>query len=230
MSIEFELERANPIFAEQNALAPHWTTIESMPTVSRYGADDASVAQVLGIADLSALLRCGFKGPSTAAWLSEQRLPIPPQPNAWLPLASGGLIARLGRMEFLIEDSVGAGECARVASQTRTAGVYFVLRQDVELALIGRRTADLLLQTCSVDFSSLELATRPTVVTSMAGIAVTVVPQWTAGEVRYRIWCDSTYGGYLWETLVKVARELGGGPIGLEALGDLVHGRDTLAE
>jgi sarcosine oxidase subunit gamma len=38
-------------------------------------------------------------------------------------------------------------------------------------------------------------------------------------ERRYRIWCDGTYGVYLWATLVGVARDLGGGPVGLGALG-----------
>ena len=51
--------------------------------------------------------------------------------------------------------------------------------------------------------------------TMMVGVAVTVL---TAGFGRtpcYRIWCDGTYGAYLWNTLLEIASELGGGAIGL---------------
>jgi sarcosine oxidase subunit gamma len=217
MSTRIEAERANPMFTQQDALVPEWTSVDSMKTVVRYGADDARAAQVLGIADLSARRRCGYKGPGAAAWLAQQGLPIPPQPNAWLELPPGGLIARLGRSEFIIEDGAGGGQCARLASLARSAGVVPVLRQDAELVLIGPRAGDLLRQTCSVDFSSLDLASRPAVLTSMVGVGVTVIPQPRAGAVHYRIWCDGTYGGYLWTTLVEVARDLGGGPVGLDA-------------
>jgi sarcosine oxidase subunit gamma len=219
MSTRIEPERANPMFAEHDALAPAWTTVESMKTVARYGADDARVAKVVGIGDLSARRRCGYKGPAAQAWLAGQGLPIPPQPNAWVDLDSGGLIARLGRSEFLIEDAVGGGRCAQLGSLAQGPGVYPVLRQDAELLLVGERTAELLAQTCSVDFSSLDPAARPVVLTSMVGVGVTVIPQAAGSAVQYRIWCDGTYGGYLWETLVEVARDLGGGPIGLGALG-----------
>ena len=218
MSTVFEPVRANPMFAEQDALMPQWTAVDSMNTVARYGPDDARAAGVLGIGDLSARRRCGYKGPGAAAWLQQQGLPIPPQPNAWLPLASGGLIARLGRSEFMIEDAPGGGECARLASCAPAAGVYPVLRQDAELALVGERTGDLLLQTCSVDFAALDHTGRPALLTSMVGVGVTVIAEPYRNSLRYRIWCDSSFGGYLWETLVEVARDLGGGPVGLDAL------------
>jgi sarcosine oxidase subunit gamma len=220
MSTPIEAERANPMFAEQDALVPEWTRIDLMKTVARYGPDDERLARVLGIADLSARWRCGYKGPGAAAWLVAQGLPIPPQPNAWLELPPGGLIARLGRSEFMVEDGAGGGRCAQLASLARGAGVFPVLRQDAELVLIGPRAGDLLLQTCSVDFSSLDLASRPALLTSMVGVGVTLIPERRAGTLRYRIWCDGTYGAYLWTTLVDVARDLGGGPVGLQALGN----------
>jgi sarcosine oxidase subunit gamma len=218
-------ERANPMFAEQDALRPRWITVDSMKTVDRYGADDLEVAQVVGVGDLSARRRCGYKGPGAAAWLAQHGLPIPPQPNAWLDLTPGGLIARLGRSEFLIEDAPGGTQCAQLAQDTAPARVYPVLRQDAELVLTGPKAEDLLLQTCSVNFAGLELAGRPAVLTSMVGVGVTVIAE-TAASVsassgsawRYRIWCDGTFGAYLWQTLVEVARDLWGGPVGLEAL------------
>jgi len=217
-------ERANPMFAEQDALGPRWTTVDSMKTVDRYGPSDVDLAQVVGVGDLSARRRCGYKGPGAAAWLAQHQLPIPPQPNAWLALASGGLVARLGRSEFLIEDAPGGTQCASLQLDAPPARVYPVPRQDAELVLTGPEAGELLLQTCSVDFAGLDLAGRPAVLTSMVGVGVTVVaesagPASSASAWRYRIWCDATFGAYLWQTLVEVARDLGGGPVGLEALG-----------
>ncbi len=41
--------------------------------------------------------------------------------------------------------------------------------------------------------------------TLMIGVAVTVVRQGNAAECRYRIWCDPSYGDYLWSSLHEVA-------------------------
>jgi len=211
------VERANPMFDAQQALAPRWTSVESMRIVAAYGVNDREVAQIIGIGDASARRRTGFKGPGAAAWLQQLSVPIPEQPNQWAALPAGGLVARLGRTEFLVEDMQGGTTCAGLDARSILAGVYPVLRQDAALVLTGSRTADLLLQTCSVDFGALDASTRPVVLTSMVGVGVTVAVEPLQGARRYRIWCDGTYGAYLWTTLVDVARDLGGGPIGLEA-------------
>jgi len=211
-------QRTNPLFDPQNALAPRWTSVESMPMVSAYGSNDREIARIVGLGDASARRRTGFKGPGTAAWLQQQSVPTPPQPNQWEPLPSGGLVARLGRTEFLIEDARGDVTCARLEALPIPAGVYPVLRQDAGMVLAGSRAGDLLLQTCSVDFAALDAAARPVVLTSMVGVGVTIAIEAHQAVRRYRIWCDGTYAAYLWTTLVDVARDLGGGPAGLEAL------------
>jgi sarcosine oxidase subunit gamma len=83
-----------------------------------------------------------------------------------------------------------------------------VLRQDTALTLRGERLNELLLETCSVDFRALDLATRPVVLTSMVGVGVTVIPGEEGGMPCCRIWCDSTYGEWFIDTLTGVAGEL----------------------
>jgi len=56
------------------------------------------------------------------------------------------------------------------------------------------------------------------VLTSMVGVGVTVAAVPSGSNTAYRVWCDGTYGAYLWETLCEVAQDLGGGPVGTEAL------------
>lgn len=144
----------------------------------------------------------GVKGPGAATWLASLDVPVPRAPNTWLPLP-GGLIARLGLSEFLVEGPESAKLAAPLAQ-----GVYPVLRQDTSLVLHGARLNELLLETCSVDFRALDLATRPVVLTSMVGVGVTIIPGEEGGMPCCRIWCDSTYGEWFYETLAGVAGEL----------------------
>ena len=184
--------------------------VAEIATLLAPAAQPAAVAR-LGIADVSATARYGCKGPGTVAWLKSLGLPVPPQPNSWLPLDGGGLIARLGFTEFLIEGPDAL--IAPLASAPRAAGVYPVLRQDAALILGGARLDELLRQTCNVNFRPLDPATRPVVLTSMVGVGVTVIPELRNGQPFVRVWCDGTYGHYLWETLLGIATELGGGAV-----------------
>lgn len=147
--------------------------------------------------------RAGVKGPGAAAWLASLGVPVPDLPNSWLPLP-GGLVARLGLAEFLVEGP----EAAKLAAPPILHSVYPVLRQDTALVLRGERLNDLLLEICSVDFSALDPAARPVVLTSMTGVGVTAIPCDESGVPCIRLWCDGTYGEWFRETLAGVAGEL----------------------
>lgn len=157
---------------------------------------------VIQILDVSSTPRAGVKGPGAVAWLANLGLPVPEEPNTWLPL-EGGLIARLGLTEFLIEGP----EPARLTAPL-ILGAYPVLRQDTALLLSGERLNDLLLEICSVDFQALDPAAHPVVLTSMAGVAVAAIPCRDRGLPGIRLWCDNTYGQWFSDTLAEVAGEL----------------------
>lgn len=209
--------RLSPIADRLQSLNGTWQEINGMPSLVSLSTDQTYANQI-GIADLSFLTRFGVKGGNAAEWLSQQELPIPDRPNAWAPLPAGGLIARLGMTEFLIEDSAQSAIALHLASlsQNPPAKVYPVLRQDLALGLVGDRVPQLLRETCSFNFQALSLADRPVILTSMIGVAVTVLPGERHGKPLYRIWCDGTFGPYVWQTLVEIAAELGGGAIGTE--------------
>lgn len=152
--------------------------------------------------DVSHTPRAGAKGPGAAAWLAALGLPVPASPNTWLPL-KGGLIARLGLSEFLVEGPESAKLAAPLAH-----GVYPVLRQDTALMLKGEHLNDLLLEICSVDFLALEPAAQPVVLTSMAGVAVVAIPTTENGMPSMHLWCDGTWGAWFSKTLAEVAGEL----------------------
>jgi sarcosine oxidase subunit gamma len=165
---------------------------------SRAVAVSKGKSAAVAFADRSLHPRFGCKGKGAAVWLQGLGLPIPVAANRWLALPDGGLIARLGNTEFLVEGDAALVE--RLQGSAVPAGVAFVLRQDAALELSGSGLAELLLQTCSFNFAALNLAESPVVLTSMAGIGVTVIPE----AERYRVWCDGTYGAALWETLHEV--------------------------
>jgi sarcosine oxidase subunit gamma len=73
-------------------------------------------------------------------------------------------------------------------------------------------------QTCNIDFKAWTLSQRVVVMTSMVGVSVLVLWYEQRGAPVFRIWCDGTFGPYLWETLLEIAREEGGGAVGFTAL------------
>jgi sarcosine oxidase subunit gamma len=176
---------------------------------------EAANAAHLGIADLSFLTRFGVKGASAPGWLLSQGIPVPDRPNTWCPLPKGGIVARLGLTEFLIEDlhSAVAPQLAK-ACQQPPAKIYPVLRQDAAITLCGAAVNELLLQTCNINFQALSLAERPVVLTTIVGVATIIIPGQRNGQSFYRLWCDGTFGAYMWRTLLAIAQELGGGAVG----------------
>ena len=158
------------------------------------------------------LTRLGLKGPQAAVWLQQRGLAIPQRVNAWAPLSDDAterdIVARLGSSEFFLEHG-NADVLAALARELGSApigGVYPVLREDRAFVLSGATADAALAEVCNVNFSALRAEAREAVMTMMIGVAVTVVPQGNAAQRRYRIWCDPTYGDYLWESLQDVVR------------------------
>jgi sarcosine oxidase, subunit gamma len=209
--------RASPLHDALEALDPHWTAIDGMRVALRLktGATPPPIA----LADASCLVRMGVKGAAAEQWLGAHGLTALPGVNAWIRTAAGTLIARLARTEFFLEDDAGGTTVKRLREALHPApGVYPVLRQDAALVLQGERVNDLLVQTCNVDFTAWALEQQTVVMTSIAGVSVLVAWQRYNGVPCYRIWCDGTFGPYLWETLLEIAVESGGGAAGLQGL------------
>ncbi len=206
--------RISPLHDSLQLLLGTWREINRMPSLVTH-IDESANAELLGIADLSCLTRFGVKGAGAAGWL-EQSIPVPDRPNTWCPLPEGGMVARLGRTEFLIEDSLHSTVAPRLAEacQQPPGAVYSVLRQDAAIALCGAAVNELLLQTCNFNFQAVSLVERRVVLTMIVGVSAIVIPAQRNGQPFYRIWCDGTFGAYVWSTLLAIAQELGGGAVG----------------
>jgi sarcosine oxidase subunit gamma len=152
--------------------------------------------------------RFGIKGPRAAILLRQIGLNVPSAPNTWSPLRpqdrddSINVIARLGNSEFFIEEQ--GGERIAALEAMNEPGAWPVLREDFALVLGGARATDALAEVCNIDFAGLDTARKPVVMTLMTGVSVLVLPQSTDAGMTYRIWCDPSFGPYLWETLQDV--------------------------
>jgi sarcosine oxidase subunit gamma len=157
--------------------------------------------------------RFGLKGPRAAEWLEARGITLPASPNQWTAVAGDELlVARLGTLEFFLEDCAGGGRVRGLESalDPPEPGVYPVLREDAAFSLSGPGSYDVLAQVCNVNFADLELTSQPVIMTLMIGVAILVVPQMVGAWPRFRIWCDPTFGPYLEESLGTVVTESGG--------------------
>jgi sarcosine oxidase subunit gamma len=210
--------RTSPLHDCLARLDTVWGRLNDMPVALRAGGEAMSAVQLF---DLCALHRTGLKGTGAAPWLQSRSVGVPERANCWCGLQDGALIARLGRSEFLIEDGPRGTAVSSIcdALATPVSGVYPVLRQDAALMLRGEAAPEVLAQTCGIDLSGGALEERAVSLTTMAGISVIIIDVSSAHALPcYRIWCDGTYGRYLWETLLEIAIELGGGAAGLSAI------------
>lgn len=205
--VQTRLEMLGAQFAERNAIA----------VALRVGEQDSVRAQVAGLADFSFLRKTGCKGSGAADWLNGHTGELPAR-NSWLHTSDGSTVARLGDSEFFIEDGPQSALCAGIAEALRQPvdDVCPVYRNDASFALTGNRANELLLEVCSFNFRELQLGS--VVMAMMAGVSVLVLRRDAGTRGCYRIWCDPTMAGYLWDTLSEIALELGGGPIGVDAL------------
>ena len=212
--------RKTPVAYAQQALKPKMGELNGMEVALEFEGASVENArkQLLGVTDVSCFQRFSVKGPQAAAWLAGKGMNTPAAINSWDEAAPGTMILRLGGSEFLLEDQHSGDTCALLAKgfkQAEVAGVYKVQRADAAFILSGSEALDLLSELCMLDLRDSALGANAVVMTQVAGISATLLRQTLNGQQVYRIWCDETYGPYLWDMLTEVAKELGGGAVGL---------------
>lgn len=210
----------SPVAYAQHGPSVRWSVVNDMEIATEFADKNTELARkkVLGVTDVSCFQRHGVKGPQASQWLVEHELAIPPKPNSWVICKEKSLVLRLGMSEFLIEDLIGGHACKGLAGdKQRVAGVYQVPRADASFILSGSEVLGLFSELCSLDLRDKALLPDEVVMTQVAGVSATILRQTLDGEHVYRLWCDGTYGAYMWDVLLKIAGELGGGAVGLSS-------------
>ncbi|RKZ88658.1 MAG: sarcosine oxidase subunit gamma [Gammaproteobacteria bacterium] len=214
------VSKSTPVAYFQEKLNPTWGEMNGMQVAISFDTADIEEVrkQKLGVTDVSCLDRFGVKGPQAAKWLALQNIHIPDVPNTWV-LDNNILVLRLGSTEFLIEDQFSSNTCNQLnkAFKTNKVGVYKVLRADAAFVVSGREIRTMLSELCKLDFSEKSLTPNQVMMTQLADISVIVVPEIINGKLIIRLWCDGTYGAYMWRVLHQLAQELGGGAVGFSS-------------
>jgi sarcosine oxidase subunit gamma len=208
--------RRSPVHEALEHLGPRWGKLHDMPVALNVGrpVEEAASAKTLGLCDVSSFPRVTLKGPGAEAWLRDQGVGVPTE--IYEVLRTGkSIVARTGGAEFFIEDGVSGRIVAGLPKAGGDLEVYRVLRQDAAMILGGSRAVDVMLETCGVDCSSHEFRM---VYSRVAGVSCAILPDTVDGLRAYRIWCDASYGPYLWQTLLEIVKEKGGGAVGLAAV------------
>jgi sarcosine oxidase gamma subunit len=169
------------------------------------------------ITDASCLPRVGVKGPNAEAWLTSQGLQLPAS-NHWRH-HDQLRIARLGRNEFLLEAASHRSQVAQLqAALAPAAGLYPVLRQDAVIWLAGPAAASVLRQLATFDFTRLPAEDDSVLLTQLGGISAALLWQPAPADRCYSIYCDASYGSYLWTTLLALVAAEGGAAVSFDAL------------
>ncbi len=169
-------------------------------------------AATLWLRESDAPHRFGLKGPRAAELLRQCGFSVPGKPNTWAPLRardrddSPNVIARLGNTGVLPRSRpmLSSANCQR--SLTGAAGAYPVLRQDAALRARRRARRGCAGRSVQRGLRRAAAGRKPVVMTLMTGVGVLVLPQSTDDGMVHRIWCDPSFGSYLWETLAEVVK------------------------
>ena len=142
------------------------------------------------------------------------------------PLERGGklLAARLSLGEFLLLTPTGAAPSAMEAMRAVDSSCAHVVEVTSALcgvSIIGPATQGLFSRITELDTSPRALPDLSCVQSRFADIQGLLLRRDVQGIPIYQLYAGREFGEYLWEVLIDTAREVGGGPVGTEALSGL---------
>lgn len=225
-----DFARRSPLHRVLTSAGAEWSAVAGgcIPMSFR-GADEAARARTLGLADLSVLPRVGFKGREAPGWLELQGLTLPSAPNLSRRMDDGALLARLSAEEHLLLSDVAAtGDlCARLVSawsMDTADGVYALPRSDSHawLLVTGTRATEMFAKLCAIDLRAHKFADGAVAQTSIARVNGIVIRADLGDIPGFHLLFDWASADYLWGCLIDAADEFGGGPVGRNAVLDLI--------
>ena len=210
-------ERTSPVHDALETLGPRWGRVSNMPAALSFAEAEAerALAAAIGIADVSALLRVTVKGPNATSWLHAQGLSVPAAIYDVALLPGGGQVIRTGAEEIFVEDGLEGSIVPRLEQSLRVlpgGGPYEIIRQDASFFLSGARAAEVLAQTCGVDFRQPD---DRLVTTRVAGVSAGIRFRKDLFVPVFQLWTDPSFAPYLWKTLHEIVGDLAGKPAGL---------------
>ena len=209
--------RRSAVHACLERLEPMWDERDGAMRPAHFGDPEAeaAIAPVLGLADRGVLPRIGLKGPGAIEWARARGIPVPYDIYGWRRAADGSLTVRVGSGELFLEGACAAEAEAGLSSADSDTGCWPVRREDAAFLLCGARAPEALAQACSYDFRD---AAGSFVMTRVALVSCSILVEGGEEDAApapvYHLWTAASYGPYLWDELLAIVRECGGGPVG----------------
>ena len=220
------LPRRSFIYRELAALGANFAEVAGCACAMDFGdaEGEAAVGRTLALCDLSSLRRCGFKGPRTLEWLSEQGIRVGEADNMAYRQEDGSLAARLAPTEVLVlGDLDGGGPCEALAaacSIDRAPGTYPVPRAGANAWFLvsGADAPAMFAKLCGVDLRPRKFAPAAIAQTSVARLNGIVIRDDLGATTAYHLLADGAAAGFLWSCLLDAMAEFEGQPVGLTAV------------
>ena len=220
--------RRSAVHACLERLTPAWEERDGAKRARHFGDPDAeaAAAPVLGLADRGVLPRIGLKGPQAVAWARRQGIEVPGEIYGWTRAADGALTVRVGTGELFLQGGHVAAVEAALRHAAPDTSCWPVRREDAALLLTGTRAAEVLAQACSYDFRD---AAGSFVMTRVALVSCSILVEDGVEDADpapvYHLWTAASYGPYLWDELLSIVRDCGGGPVGDAAVATVLSTR-----
>ena len=219
-----DLVRRSNLYRVCASLGAVWTEVNGFACPLHFGDAEAEAraARRLGIADLTATPRAGYKGWDMAGWAAARGVALG-EPNEARRQDDGVLACRLSEGELLLlADDEGETTLSRLAAAWSMEGAacYPVPRADTNarLAVTGEAAADAMAKMCGVDLRPHRFANRRIAQTSVARMNAIAVRNDRGATYALDILIDSAAVVYMWECLTDAMAEYDGRAVGLAAL------------
>lgn len=220
--------RRSNLYRVASGLGARWAEVNGFACPMSYGdpAGEVAAARSLGIADLTALPRSGYKGWDMASWATGQGVDLP-EPNRARAQGDGTLACRLSNGELMLlgGDDGDTGTIDRLAGAWAMEGAvcFPVPRSDTNarLAITGAKAPEAMAKMCGIDlrphrFENLQIAQ-----TSVARMNAILIRHDRGDTFALDMILDSASAVYMWDCLTDAMAEFSGRAVGLDAVRSL---------
>lgn len=224
-------ERHTAMYHAQLAMGAIMDDADGWQLPAHYG--DASreavwLRETVGVSDVSPIGKVRVVGGDAAQAVKALLpgaggLPIGSVSEADSPLERGGklLSARLAPDEFVVLTPAGVAPFAVNTMQSGRWNCAYAIDVTSGLcgvAIVGPATQEMMSRITEIDTSPRALPDLSCVQSRFADVQGLLLRRDVNGIAMYQLYTGREFGEYLWEVLIEATHEVGGGPVGTEAL------------
>ena len=192
------------------------------------GQESTWLWETVGVSDVSSIGKVRVVGREAASVVAmlvavadEQGINTVAEADSTLERGGKLLSARLADDEFLVLTPPGVAASTVAALRQADTGCAYAIDVTSGLcgvAIIGPDTQALMSRITDVNTSPAALRDLTCVQSRFADVQGLLLRRDVNGTAMYQLYAGREFGEYLWEALAETARELGGGPVGTQAL------------